>query len=240
MTPRLLDLFCGEGGAGMGYHRAGFEVLGVDLDRAPLQRYPFDHRRSDALSYLADNGHLFAAIHASPPCKLHTALAASQPGDDLDGMLFPLPTHRDWVGATRDALEATGLPYIIENVPGAPLRDPIVLCGSMFGLGADCSDGRRELRRHRLFESNVPIKPPAHPAHAGRAIGVYGGGRRPGAGVRYGGAYQGTVGEGREALGAPWMTQAGLSQAIPPDYTEWLGAQLLDHLTPAVTPVTHA
>jgi DNA (cytosine-5)-methyltransferase 1 len=144
-------------------------------------------------------------------------------------MLFPLSTHTDWVGATRDALQATGLPYVIENVPGAPLQDPIVLCGSMFGLGAFMRDGWRQLRRHRLFESNVPLVPPGPCAHDGLAVGVYGKGART---WRKGGT-SGNAEEARDALGAPWMSQVGLSQAIPPDYTEWLGAQLLDHLKAA-------
>lgn len=222
--PRLLDLFCGEGGCSAGYAAAGFDVFGVDLSRAALRRYPYRHHRGDALSYLADYGHRFDAVHASPPCKVHTALQNALPGDDYAAMLFPLATHTDLVADTRDYLEALGRPWIIENVVGAPLLDPVLLCGGMFGLGAECGDGRRELRRHRLFESSFPLTVPPHPPHTGRAIGVYGHGARRSSAV---GAYQGTVAENAAALATPWMSRDGLSQAVPPAYTEHIGRQML-------------
>lgn len=137
--PRLLDLFCGAGGAAMGYHRAGFEVVGVDLK--PQKHYPFEFHQADALEFLAEHGREFDVIHASPPCQAHTSLK------NLHDKDYP-----ELIEPTRRLLEKTGLPYIIENVVGAPLRNPILLCGSSFGL---------RVRRHRLFESNwFLIAPP--------------------------------------------------------------------------------
>ena len=228
--PRLLDLFCGAGGAAMGYHRAGFDVVGVDIKRQP--RYPFAHRVCDALEYLelaffrneGDPG--FDAIHASPPCQAYSILrhAAEHKGK----------TAPDLINATRELLEKTGLPWIIENVPGAPTRHTIVLCGSMFGLG---SNGR-QLRRHRNFETSFPIMSPPC-AHEGEAIGVYGGG--PTGRYTFGngakrdyyarrGGYQGSIAEKREAMGIDWMTAAEINQAIPPAYTEFIGERLMEHL----------
>lgn len=220
--PRLLDLFCCEGGAGMGYARAGFDVTGIDLRRWP--NYPFEFHRADAIEYARDHSTEFDAIHASPPCQAHSVLKHRHP-DVFDSMLFPLTSHPDLVPATRDMLNSTGLPFIIENVPGAPLIDPVVLCGSMFGLGADCEDGYRQLQRHRLFESNVALSPPGPCRHSGLVVGVYGNG---GGGVRAATrGYKATKREGNDALGTGWMSVAGMSQAIPPAYTQWLGAQLL-------------
>ena len=209
----------------MGYHRAGFDVFGVDL-RRNLQN-PFPYFVGDALAYLDSHGQEFDAVHASPPCQAHSILK-NRHRDDFDSMLFPMTAHPDLVPATRAALIAAGLPYIIENVPGAPLLDPVILCGSMFGLGAVCEDGWRQLKRHRLFESNVPLIPPGPCVHVGDTVGVYGNG---GGGLRAATrGYKATQQEGNAALGTGWMSVYGMSQAIPPAYTEWLGAQLLDHL----------
>lgn len=215
MKPRLLDLFCCAGGAGMGYQRAGFEVIGVDIN--PQPRYPFEFHQGDALAYLAEHGHEFDAIHGSPPCHDHSALRHTMAGG-LHGTAWLLD-------ATRNHLRGFGLPYVIENVPGAPMDSPITLCGSMFGLGAHCGDEYRQLRRHRQFESNVALVAPSC-SHEGRAVGVYGGGRTkrlPGGGR---GGYQGLKSERVEAMGIDWMTQAELSQAVPPVYTEFIGHQL--------------
>lgn len=127
---RLLDLFCGAGGAAMGYYRAGFEVVGVDIK--PQPNFPFEFHQANALDFPVDG---FDIIHASPPCQAHTCL----------NVMWNAKKHADFVEPTREKLKASGLPYIIENVPGAPLIDPIKLCGSMFGLGA----GPYDLRRHR-------------------------------------------------------------------------------------------
>jgi DNA (cytosine-5)-methyltransferase 1 len=158
--PRLLDLFCGAGGAGMGYHRAGFDVVGVDI--ASQKNYPFEFIQGDALAYCAEHGHEFDAIHASPPCQAHSAMKT----------MYNAREHLDLVPQTREALRATGKPYVIENVPGAPLITPFILCGTMFDLGWEDA----ELRRHRLFESSTFMLTPSC-AHGRRrsTVGVYGG-----------------------------------------------------------------
>lgn len=230
---KLLDLFCCAGGAGMGYHRAGFEVVGVDLH--PQPRYPFEFRQADVLSLDAvEIAREFDAIHASPPCQAHTAMKTMHNARE----------HLDLVPETRALLNATGLPWIMENVVGAPLQSPILLCGTMFGLGVEDA----ELRRHRLFETSFPIALTPQCQHGGRAtIGVYGGHVRNRQRARTIGIYgEGcrdsrrkldkgvpdfTAEQGRIAMGIDWMTLAELSQAIPPAYTEWLGRQLLDHIT---------
>jgi DNA (cytosine-5)-methyltransferase 1 len=192
----------------MGYYRAGFDVTGVDL--APQPRYPFAFIQSDALEYVAAHGHAFDAIHASPPCQAYTPLRALQEGKE----------YPDLVAATRDALEATGRPWVIENVPGSPLRSYITLCGGMFGL---------RTYRHRRFESNTLLLAPEHPKHVIKTSTKK---RRAcwDAGLHV--SVTGDVGVyvGSEAMGINWMTGNELSQAIPPAYTEYLGRQLLTHV----------
>lgn len=217
MRPLLLDLFCGAGGAAVGYHRAGFDVIGVDIN--PQPNYPFEFWNLDALScsVIVER---FAAVHASPPCQHYSDLARRNGNAD---------DHPDLVEATRSRLEGFGLPYVIENVEGAPLVDPVTLCGTMF-------DGLRVIR-HRLFETNwlltAPEHPPGHPlvfthdkrkAHYGRLdqdtsfVQVTGGGNA-------------TVANKAAAMGIDWMTGSELNEAIPPAYTEWIGAQLLVQVT---------
>ena len=133
--PKALDLYCKAGGTSMGLHRAGFEVTGVDIE--PQKRYPFEFVLGDALEYCAQHGHEFDLVVAGPPCQLYSVTASLSNGN-----------HPDLVGPTREALIATGKPYIIENVPGSPLINPLVLCGTMFGLA---------LIRHRLFENNIGL-----------------------------------------------------------------------------------
>ena len=213
--PRLLDLFCGAGGAGAGYAAAGFDVVGVDLE--PQPRYPFEFWRGDALEVLVAEGRGFDAIHASPPCQRYSSLTRRHGASRVDG-------HPDLVAPTRDLLVELGLPYVIENVPGAPLRSPVMLCGSMFGLAGTVAGERRQLRRHRLFESPLLLYPPGPCAHdGGRTIGVYGhpGGKSARDRVRFGGSSS-----WREAMGISWMRVPELAEAIPPAYTEWLGRQL--------------
>lgn len=213
--PRLLDLFCGAGGAGMGYHQAGFEVVGVDID--PQPDYPFEFRQADAVTHSLDG---FDAIHASPPCQAFSAMGAmwNAKGD-----------HPELVDVMRARLVESGLPYVIENVPGAPMVNPVVLCGSSMGLGA----AGFELRRHRLFETNFPVMVPPC-AHQRATIGIYGDHARNRSRINgskdRGQDFPDTdkLELGREAMGMPWVTRwHGLSQAIPPAYTEHLGSYLM-------------
>lgn len=227
--PVLIDLFCAGGGASMGYHRAGFRVVGVDL--APQPRYPFEFIRADALAFLRDRPRWEAlgvvAWGASPPCFLNSTLASQLPRGH---------GHVELIPPTRLLLRATGLPYVIENVEGADLLDPLLLCGSMFELAADCDDGvRRQLQRHRLFESNVPLSAPGPCRHGGQAIAVHGGGpsrrertSRVGTGSTY--TYQGLMHERRQAMGIGWLPRTALNLAIPPAYTQHLGHQLRAHI----------
>ena len=217
--PRLLDLFAGAGGIARGYQRAGFYVVGIDIRAMP--RYAGDEFiQGDALdaASLVDLDS-FDAIHASPPCQAYSVLRRANPG----------ASYPDLVAPTRRLLQSTGLPWAIENVPGAPLSAGVVLCGSMFGLGAN----GRQLRRHRLFECSFPVMcPPC--VHEGEAVGVYGGGAvgrytfENGCKVRKGrrGGYQGTAQEGRDAMGIDWMNRHELTQAIPPAYGEHIGHYL--------------
>ncbi len=203
--PRLLDLFCGAGGSAVGYARAGFEVVGVDIE--PQPHYPFDFILGDMLTYPLVG---FDAIHASPPCQAYTC-AKTLPG---------YKEHPELVPAIRRRLIASGLPWIIENVPGAPMPGAILLCGGMFGL---------KVRRHRLFESNILLFAPGPCQHTDDMVTVYGDHirkwKQTAQGERYEVRYP--TERGRKAMGIDWMTQRELSQAIPPAYTEWLGWQLL-------------
>jgi len=207
--PRLLDLFCCQGGAAMGYSRAGFDVVGVDI--APQPRYPFEFHQGDALEYLAAHGHEFDAIHASPPCQAFTALK----------VMYNAKPHPDLLTPTRAALIALGKPYVIENVEGAPMVNYVTLCGTAFGLGTDAM----ELRRHRRFEVSPPflmVPPCAHGLKP--VIGIYGGhwrDRRENAPVK-----NLPLSEAVIAMGIDWMSGHGLSQAIPPAYTEFIGRHL--------------
>lgn len=214
--PRLLDLFCGAGGAGAGYACAGFEVVGVDIE--PQPRYPFAFHQADALEVLerlCDGGPLFRtaaagldAIHVSPPCQHASRL----------GALWPDREYPEMIERTRELLIGTDLPYVIENVEGAALMDPITLCGSTFGLG---------VRRHRLFESNVELRNagPCRHAEQGPVLSVQGhaGGQSRRDGLRG----RGTTQEWREAMGIDWMTGVELAQSIPPVYTQHIGHYLL-------------
>lgn len=217
--PRLLDLFCGAGGAGMGYHRAGFDVTGVDSKHQP--RYPFAFVQADALAYVAEHGHEFDAIHASPPCQAFTTLRVMHNARD----------HADLLTPTRDALDVTGLPWVIENVVGSPVHHGVTLCGTMFGLGVEVYDGWRELRRHRWFESSVGMLAPSC-RHRGATIGVYGDharDRRRKPGVHRGIDFPASdkLSLASAAMGIDWMNWKELSQAIPPAYTKFIGDQLM-------------
>jgi len=233
--PRLLDLFCCAGGAAMGYFRAGFEVVGVDI--APQPHYPFEFHQADALEYVREHGHEFDAIHASPPCQRYSLMRRGRWQDR---------EHPDLIAPTRDLLIASGRPYIIENVEGArdELISPVMLCGTMFSLGT--SEGS-QLRRHRLFEcswNSLILTPPCN-HNDGSPIGVYGGGQNParkrpatvgvwghaGGSSQRDGVVQFGTAERREAMGIGWMTGDELSEAIPPAYTFYLGTQLMRYVT---------
>lgn len=208
--PRLLDLFCCAGGAGMGYHQAGFDVVGVDV--APQPRYPFTFRQMDVRElpnfFLAS----FDYIHASPPCQAYSPL----------GALSPAKQYPDLVAFTRALLVGSGVPYVIENVMTAPLikERSIVLCGSMFGL---------RTYRHRRFESSLDLIAPEHPKHTVLTATKR---RKERWAEGWNVSITGDVGTyvGPQAMGIDWMSGNELCEAIPPAYTKWIGGQLLQHL----------
>jgi DNA (cytosine-5)-methyltransferase 1 len=255
--PKLLDLFCCEGGASTGFNRAGFDVYGVDLFKhrdakgrtvgPSRDRYPFPsiqgdvldvlHRllAGDVVEFLSPDGAGraerlglwdFVVAAASPPCQAYSITKHTHDNE-----------HPELIEPVRDMLTATGLPYVIENVVGAPLRDPLMLCGSEFNLTAWDPAIRETVRleRHRLFESNVFLTGNGGCRHDRRVqvAGVYGGGssdRGHAKNVRRGGYTPSK--EVRAALlgGVDWMTLWGQAQSIPPAYTEHIGAQLLEHI----------
>lgn len=233
----MLDLFCGEGGATVGYQRAGFTVTGVDLKDVGA-RYPGSFVLGDALAYLAEHGHEYDAIHASPPCQAYSIATA--------GNQAARGKHRRLIAATRELLALTGRPWVIENVQQArsELRDPIMLCGRMFDLATQDEDGEPlVLDRHRLFESSVPLVAPAHPRHDRQQVaGVYTGGRarKPGATAaehrhdcrvnRRGGYVPASREVRQRLLGIDWMTDKGMAESIPPAYAEHVGHQLAAHV----------
>lgn len=214
----LLDLFCGAGGAAKGYADAGFEIVGVDIEWQG--RYPYTFIQMDALKFLREYADGFDAIHASPPCQAYSVTAHQHKRE-----------HPRLIEPTRELLLATGLPYVIENVPGAPLINPAILCGTMFPP--------LRVIRHRLFETNWTLTAPAeHPAHPvmystdrrkpnttlflspyTSFVQVYGGGQAP-------------IAAQRTAMGIPWMIRKELNQSIPPAYTEYVGRQLACLLSP--------
>lgn len=203
---RVLDLYCCQGGAGAGYVAAGHEVRGVDI--TPQPRYPFSFTQHDAIEYVYQYGHRFDFIHASPPCRRYSATQRIQGND-----------HPDLIGPTREALNATGRPWVIENVGDAVpwLRDPVELCGAMFGL---------HTYRHRYFETGggFSFTAPEHPFHweptvkMGRPV-------EPGDWYHAVGNFSG-VAYVRKDLGVPWMNLDGIRECIPPAYTEYIGRQI--------------
>lgn len=208
MKPRLLDLFCCQGGASRGYADAGFEVTGVDID--PQSRYPFDFIQGDAIGYLTAHANEYDAIVGSPPCQRYTNAQRIQKNE-----------HPDLVEPLRAAMVASGKPYVIENVPGAPLVDPVMLCGEMFGL---------RTYRHRLFEAGngFSIIAPDHPKHIAKSAKM---GRQVGPGeyMQVVGNFTG-VDLARQIMSMPWASRDGLREAIPPAYTEFIGKQLFSAL----------
>lgn len=225
MSLRALDLFCGAGGASEGLRRAGFTVVGVDLKDQP--RYPFAFYQGDALTVQIDFIRTFDFVWASPPCQKHTALKT----------MYNAKPHIDLIPQTRALLRAAGVPYVIENVVGAPLQNPVRLCGSMFNLGVEDA----ELRRHRDFEASFPIEPlkcahgsrpvvglyGGHVRNRKRTIGIYGEGCRDATRKNNKGHPDFTVEHGRKAMDIDWMSLAELCQSIPPAYSEYIAQQFL-------------
>jgi DNA (cytosine-5)-methyltransferase 1 len=210
IRPRLLDLFCCEGGAATGYHAAGFDVLGVDIE--PQPRYPFPFVRGDALEFLDRAPFGFDVIHASPPCQRWA-----------DGT-HDRSIHPDLIQPIRERLKRTGLPFVIENVRAAPLNDRVMICGGGLGL----TTGRWQLHRHRYFESNVPLIGVPCAKHLPETISVVGHGTP--SGMRKPGLPDPRMVDRRAVMEMPWASRHGTSEAIPPRYTEHIGWQLLNHL----------
>jgi len=228
LRPRLLDLFCGGGGASAGYHRAGFDVVGVDIN--PQPRYPFEFVQTDALTFPLDG---FDAIHASPPCQGYSSMRHLTRARLAKWNREPKP-YPLLLGEVRARLCNSGVPFVIENVVGSPLRKDIMLCGSMFGL---------RVRRHRLFETTLgAVLQPQCQHFRHNFIGVYGrvgDGRRlwsPGEARRGGAFYRQelraakSTAEAGAAMGIDWMEWDEIREAIPPAYTEFVGRLLLQTL----------
>lgn len=200
---RILDLFCGEGGAAMGYRKAGFEVVGVD--NVDMPRFPFEFHQADALKFLRAHHKEFDAFHASPPCKAHSIAQRIHKRD-----------HECFIARTRRALRKTDKPYVIENTPLSPLKNFIELSGGTFGL--------RVIRR-RLFESNFYIKEPPRFSYSRGCTNSH-------RGLSTGGEYICVAGhnflieEAREAMEINWMGQQGIAQAVPPAYTRYISRYL--------------
>lgn len=202
MKPIILDTFCKAGGASTGYYLAGFDVVGVDIE--PQKNYPFEFYQGDAIEFIAKHGQEFDVIHASPPCQAYTKSQRIRKN-----------THPDLIVPTRNALKETGKPYIIENVVGAPLVNPIKLTGLMFGLMTI---------RPRLFECNfdlpliLSLSPSVKQTKMGRMVeGEY---------IQVVGHFSG-VDYAKKAMGIDWMTRDELREAIPPAYTKWIGEQII-------------
>lgn len=212
MVPVVLDLFCGSGGAAMGWHRAGFRVIGVD-DK-PQPRYPFEFHRMDWRDGVRQFGTLAGIVHASPPCQHYSMLNRVHRND-----------HPRLIAPVRCRLLDLGRPYVIENVEGAAqeMLNPVMLCGVMFGLG---------VIRHRMFECSLPVDVPDHTPHPPGLYSPTGHGdpnwrnrannphlRGPGYSAR-----------AKAAMGVEWMTRDGMAQAIPPAFTEWIGRQAVAYV----------
>lgn len=206
--PTLLDLYCGAGGSAVGYHRAGFDIIGVD--NRPQPNYPFQFIQADALEYLANHHRQFDAVNASPPCQ---AYSITKP---VHTNIYP-----KLIEPTRDLLVQLGVDlWVIENVRTAPLNEPVLLCGQSFGL---------RTYRHRLFEVHGFVVPePVHSPHYAKTALM---GRKPKRGefMHVVGNYIGAQ-EAREAMGIDWMSRPEMGEAVPPVYTHYIGARMIAEL----------
>lgn len=207
----VLDLYCGAGGTAKGIYNAGFrEIIGVDNE--PQPNYPYTFFCEDAVEFMDCGLDDFDFIWASPPCQAYSWSAAGRRNSGYE--------YADLVSITREYLIQSGKPYIIENVVGAPLKDPVMLCGTMFpGL---------KVFRHRLFESNIPLVVEMSCNHAGHKVKT----RRdaPGDFFTVAGKWVGTIAEWSDAMGINWMTKKELAQAIPPAYSEYLSRQIYEYI----------
>ena len=226
--PVVLDLYCGAGGAAWGYHLAGFEVVGVDITDQP--RYPFRFWNFDALQVLrvllsgsTVNGYSLAdfdAIHASPPCQRYSLMSACRPG--------LAEKYPDLIEPTRFLLKRIGLPFVIENVPGSPLHDPVRLCGTHFDRRVFWQGhGTFELQRHRDFEASFPLPSLGGCTHRFPSFPVYGHNR---AGNRPDLKGPGFAALARKVMGVSWMRRDELAESIPPCFSHWVGVHLRRHL----------
>ena len=179
-------------------------MVGVDI--APMPNYPFEFHQGDALEFLAEHGEAFDVVHASPPCQRHSAMTACRPGLAAD--------YPDLIAPTRTLLQSFDAPWVIENVPGSPLIDPVWLCGQMFNL---------DLYRHRGFETNFPIVAPLHPDHLVPASKA--GHWTPGTVMSVAG-HIAPMWKAREVMGIDWTNREELGEAVPPAYTRWLGMHI--------------
>ena len=206
---KLLDLYCCGGGAGYGYELAGFDVTGVDIEPQPRHRGKVIV--ADAIEYLKEHYMEYDVVHASPPCQKYSK----------SSMQFRIAgkDYVDLISITRDELIKTGKPYIIENVPGSPLINPIQLCGSMFGM---------RTYRHRLFESNMPLLAPEHLPHVIKNAKM-GRKAKDDENIQYVGHFP-QIKEVQKMTGLDWLGCYELAQSIPPQYTECLGRQVIDFL----------
>jgi DNA (cytosine-5)-methyltransferase 1 len=216
LTYVILDLYCGAGGAAQGYADAGFEVVGVD--NKPQKHYPFDFIEADALETLKEviSGDIsFDAIHASPPCQ---AWSAATQLHRKNGITYP-----ELIEPTRFLLRRTGLSWVIENVEKAPLKNPVILCGSQFGL----KSGDFYLKRHRGFETNWPLPDVGPHDHSKESVSIAGHGAQSHERKLHGNI---PIVLKRQLMEIDWMTRDEMGQAIPPAYTRYIGTQLMHYL----------
>jgi DNA (cytosine-5)-methyltransferase 1 len=206
---KVLDLFCGAGGASMGYAKAGYEVTGIDIKHG--KRYPFTYIRKDVMTLTPEDLQGYDLIHASPPCQTYSITK------HLRAAQGKTTSKQDLVEPVRKLLISSGIPYVIENVDGAPLIDPVQLCGSAFGL---------KVRRHRLFESSMKLQGTGcNHKEQGKPVGIYGSMRDE---IPGGGHTAKTMDQAHEAMGINWMIWGELVEAIPPAYTHYIGQQIIN------------